>query len=76
MDAFVGDKNVVQYYSFQNDMQDQIRFAGALTKKGYLHVGISPKNAKAHELVDIIDAGILELGESGRLEEIMKKYGL
>ena len=76
IDAFVGEKNVVNYYSFKIKLKDKIRIAGHLSKKGYLYVGFSPKNPQANLLASIVDKGILTLRKSGDLEKIMKEYGL
>jgi polar amino acid transport system substrate-binding protein len=76
LNAFVGEKSVVKYFSSKINLQDKIKAADYLSKKSYLYVGFSPEHPQASLLASIIDKGVLKLRKSGEFEKIMKKYDL
>ena len=41
-----------------------------------IYIAFSPQKPESHKLAKILSEGMLKLRESGKLEEILNKYGL
>ncbi len=78
IDVIVEDQNVFQAKVIEMKVADQIRLAGIgnYDKLHNLYVAFSPKDPKSEEYARIFDKGIRKLRTSGRLQEILDKYGL
>lgn len=74
VDVLLEDKNVVGYHLATSG--EKLRLAGCLNSSQDIFIGISKAHAKGPEMVAILDRGISELRKSGKLKEILAKYGV
>ncbi len=73
--AFLDEPSAIDLYLKRNDLAGDIRKAGCLPAEK-MYVAFSPENPNAEKLANVYDAGIQELRASGRLSEILSRYGL
>ncbi|MGI0118976.1 substrate-binding periplasmic protein [Zooshikella sp. RANM57] len=74
VDVIIDGREVMDYY-FKNKKAKTIREAGCISKDK-MYVAFSPVNDRAKEYADILSDGMDSLRASGKLEEILKKYGV
>ena len=75
--CLVDQGQVLDYYLKENpEAAKQVRFAGIEGFYEPIYIAFSPKNPKSQDYADALDSGIQKLRKSGRLKEILKKYGL
>lgn len=75
-DAIIITSDVYQYALKNKNITDSFITAGCLTNEK-LSVGLSKHDKKRSSLIaETIDRGIIKLRKSGRLEEILKNYGI
>lgn len=71
----IEDSNVMSQYIKKNLGADQLQVAGQLPPDD-LYIAFSPSNPKSKEYAKMISEGIAELRKSGKITEILNKYGL
>ena len=78
IDVVIEDLNVFQAKVIEMQVADQIELAGIgeYDKSHHLYIAFSPNNPKSKEYARIFDEGIRELRASGRLQQILNRYGL
>jgi len=77
IDAIAEDTNVMLNTMIASKVPlGSIIPAGKCAEISALYVAFSPKNPKSKELATKFDAGIKELRASGKLQAILKFYGL
>jgi polar amino acid transport system substrate-binding protein len=76
IDAFVEDKNVVQYFMKSYDKADRVTEAGALKATTDLYVAFNPALIDPQGLAAQLAEGIAAMRADGRLKTILAKYGL
>lgn len=75
VDAIIEDRTVFQYYLHQTKNPNHFSEAGvAYLEKVY--IAFSPKNPNARQYARILSNAMIELRASGKLAEILEKYGL
>ena len=74
LDAFVEDTNLVQYL-LARQPSIKLREAGC-AGESYPYFALSPTLKNAPALAKTFDEGLLKLHRNGKLEQIMRKYGL
>lgn len=75
IDVLIEDSAVFQYYLYEtNSSYDFLNAGIASTEKVY--VAFSPKNQNANKYAEILSHAIQELRETGKLAEILAKYGV
>ena len=76
LDTFNESKHLVEYLVAQNDLQNTFEFAGNLGELLLTKPGYPADKPNSEALVLLFDEGIQMLRESGKLDTIMKHYGL
>jgi len=77
IDAIAEDTNVMFATMISGKVpMGSIVAAGSCKEKSTLYIAFSPKNPKSKELAAKFDAGIKALRSSGKLQAILKLYGL
>ncbi|MDC8786450.1 substrate-binding periplasmic protein [Roseateles koreensis] len=74
IDAFVEEENLISY-TLKQHPKLAARVAGC-DAPTYAYMAISPKLAKAQGYAQIFSTGMLKLRKSGRLAEILARYGV
>ncbi|NIB43456.1 amino acid ABC transporter substrate-binding protein [Pseudomaricurvus alkylphenolicus] len=75
IDVLIEDKAVFQHHLFITSTLDQFQVAG-VSQKEKVYIAFSPNNGKSKHYAQIINSGMKELRESGRLKRILEKYGV
>ncbi len=78
LDGFIENPNVLAY-NLKNlpEFQDQFKNVGKdVCDDSQLFVAFNPNNPKAHIYSELLAKGMVELRKSGKLQEILSKYGL
>lgn len=75
VEATVDAKPVLAYKLMSMNLTDKVEFAGS-TDPSEIYVAFSPANPKAKEYAAILDKGIAEMRASGRLKQILDRYGV
>ena len=75
VDAAVESRMVLDYKLGELGLADKVEFAGG-TGSGPIYIAFSPKNPKAHDYAALLDRGIRALRASGRLRQILDRYGV
>ncbi|MCF8068017.1 MAG: transporter substrate-binding domain-containing protein [Desulfobacterales bacterium] len=75
VDVIIEDKNVLLLAAKEKGILDQIKHAGSDTLDP-LYIAFSPANPKSAEYAQILSDGLKELRASGKLNDILSKYGL
>jgi|AGTN01.1.fsa_nt_gi ABC-type amino acid transport/signal transduction systems, periplasmic component/domain len=68
-------RTVLDYNLRELGLQDAVDFAGS-TEGGSVYIAFSPKHPKAREYARILDEGLREMRASGRLKQILDRYGV
>lgn len=80
VDTVIDDRNVFLNTAKEMWITDRIRFAGEVEDYGdnrdNVYVAFSPAQSISETYAHIFDTGLKKLRETGRLDEIMAKYGL
>ncbi len=78
--ALYDDHYVIEHILNENGWNGKVREAGSANEpnpqEDYIYIAFSPEKPEAQELADLYDSGITELRKSGRLKEILARYGL
>lgn len=75
IDATVDAKAVVSYKILQMGLGDKVELAGSVDPSQN-YIAFSPAHPKAKEYAAILDKGIAEMRASGRLKQILDRYGV
>lgn len=75
IDATVESRAVLEYKLREMGLADRLELAGG-TESGPIYIAFSPKQAKARDYVAILDQGIRAMRASGRLKQILDRYGV
>jgi polar amino acid transport system substrate-binding protein len=75
IDVVVDGAYVLLYKADEMQISDKVHFSSS-DKYDQIYIAFSPKNPKSQEYADILDKGIAEMRASGRLKEILARYGL
>lgn len=73
-DAFLENAAVVKYTAAQLGMADKFDYVD-LGKKDPLFIGFTPAKPEGKKYAEMLQAGVKELRESGKLKAILEKYG-
>ena len=76
IDALVGNEFPIQYVAGQMGVLDQIAPAGHDTEPAYCYIAFSPANPASEIYARILSEGIVDLRRTGRLRDILSRYGL
>ena len=76
IDAYIEDKSVAFYTANKMGITDQIKIGGSKIEPIPLYIGFSPALTESKTYAEIISNGIRTMRESGRLAEILEKYGV
>jgi len=76
IDVYLEDHNVAYYESKQIGLEGKIKIAGSEGKPIALFIGFTHKNPNSKRHAQVLSDGIRALRASGKLESILKKYGL
>ncbi|WP_227515450.1 substrate-binding periplasmic protein [Marinobacter salinus] len=74
-DVFPEDRHVMTWELNLLGQRNALRVAGQL-KKAPVYIAFSPANPAASELASLLSEGTRKLQRSGRLEQILARYGL
>ena len=75
IDALIEDRAVFRHYLHQANIPDQFTEAGVAYEED-VYIAFSPRHPHATEYAGILSAAIVELRTSGKLDTILRKYGL
>lgn len=75
IDATVDAKPVLAYKLAQLGLADKVEMAGSVDLS-QTFVAFSPANPKSKEYAQLIDKGLAEMRASGRLKQILDRYGV
>lgn len=73
--AAMESRAVLDFKLREMGLLDEVDFAGG-TETGPIYIAFSPKNPKAREYARLLDAGIREMRASGRLKQVLDRYGV
>ncbi|BBO70486.1 amino acid ABC transporter substrate-binding protein [Desulfosarcina alkanivorans] len=76
IDVVVDTEAAIRYTAKEMGIWEQIKFAGHGVEPAYIHIAFSPALAESPELAGLLSRGIVNLRRSGRLKEILDRYGL
>ena len=72
----VDTEAAIRWEAQQIGMLQDIRAAGQGQEPGLCYIAFSPALPESEQLADILTQGIREFRRTGRLEEILARYGL
>ncbi|HLO77134.1 MAG TPA: transporter substrate-binding domain-containing protein [Magnetospirillum sp.] len=75
VDATVDAKPVLAYKLAQMGLADKVEFAGSVDPSD-IYIAFSPANPKSKEYAQILGKGIADMRASGRLKQILDRYGV
>jgi polar amino acid transport system substrate-binding protein len=75
IDVLMDDSHVISHYFATTGRAQHFRIAGK-TEGGNLFVAFSPVKEQSNELAELFSNGIKQMRQDGRLQTILKKYGL
>ena len=77
IDVYIEDSNIV-FYTVKSAGLDveKLEVAGVIGDPEAFYIAFSPLNPESKKWADILSKGIQELRDSGRLNEILQRYGL
>ena len=75
IDATVESRTVLEYKLDEMGLADRLELAGG-TESGPIYIAFSPKHAKARDYAAILDHGLRAMRASGRLKQILDRYGV
>jgi len=70
------DPNVFMMTATKLGLQNKVKLTGIVYEGGNLYIAFSPALPKSQEYAEILSSGIRELIKTGKIHNIMKKYGL
>lgn len=73
--ATMESRAVLDFKLREMRLLSQVEFAGG-TESGPIYIAFSPRNPKAHAYARLLDEGIREMRASGRLKQILDRYGV
>lgn len=76
VDALVESPAVLEAQLSEMGLEGKLKKAGDLGEAEPMYIACSPANPKSSEWVQLVDEGTKQLRESGKLQEILSKYGL
>lgn len=76
IDVVLDERAVVRCSAARMGIADQVVLAGSEDDTGPMYVAFSPANPATAAYLEIFDEGLEQLRASGRLDEILKPYGL
>lgn len=76
LDAVVDDSAVLTYKINEMGLSDKMKLVSDGAEPTAIYVTFSPKNPKAKDYAALWDKGMAELRASGRLTQILDRYGL
>ncbi len=76
IDIFIEEHNVATFVMRKQGMSEKIRRAGVNGEPKAMYIGLSPAKTTSQEYANILSAGIIEMRKSGRLQQILTRYGL
>jgi polar amino acid transport system substrate-binding protein len=76
LDAVIENINVMTHELNEEKLSGAIVQAGSPNSEAPLYMAFSPAKESSKEYAKILDAGIVELRSSGKLQKILAKYGL
>lgn len=74
LDAAVDAKPVLAYKLMKMNLADKLEFAGSVDPS-HIYIAFSPANPKSKEYAAILDKGIADMRASGRLKQLLDRYG-
>lgn len=75
IDVTVDAKPVLAYKLMKLNLADKVEFAGS-TDAADIYIAFSPANPKSKEYAAILEKGIADMRASGRLKQILDRYGV
>lgn len=75
VDVTVDAKPVLAYKLLKLNLADKVEYAGSVDPSA-IYIAFSPANPKSKEYAAILDKGIAEMRASGRLKQILDRYGV
>lgn len=75
-DVVIEDVNVAASTFKRMKMSDRMRSVGVVGDPEPLYIACTPANPRGKQFADMFSAGTAELRSSGKLAEILEKYGL
>ncbi len=75
-DVIIEDVNVAASTFAKMNMQDRMKSVGVVGEAEPLYIACTPANARGRQFADMFSAGTVELRSSGKLAEILEKYGV
>ncbi|AZR81383.1 transporter substrate-binding domain-containing protein [Thiomicrospira sp. S5] len=74
--AIIEDKIVLEYKAKQMGKSDQVKVSGTTSAVIDVYSSFSPKNPKSEEYAKILSEETLKMRKSGRLQELLERYGI
>ncbi|MBF0316079.1 MAG: transporter substrate-binding domain-containing protein [Oligoflexia bacterium] len=75
MDVFIEDENVIALNLKRKSISTELENLGCI-EGNEIYVCFNPNNKKSKEYSEILEQGIIELRNNGKLKSILDKYGL
>jgi len=75
IDALIEDKYVINYHPMQNNFKNPFKVI-SIDIPAKVFIVFAPNCSKSKAYAKILSEGILRLRKSGRLKQILSKYGL
>ena len=75
-DAYLEDKDVAMYMAKDMGVSEQVKVAGRYGDPIVMYIGFSPKNHNSQQYAKLLSEGIRAMRASGRLQQILDKYGV
>lgn len=75
VDAIVEDSNVVEYFYQTRGEKNPLKSAGIASREK-IYIAFSPVNRNSAGYASLLDQAIHRLRQSGRLQELLAKYGI
>jgi polar amino acid transport system substrate-binding protein len=76
IDAVVDNEAVILDVARRMGVRDQIKLAGYGTEIAYIYIAFSPNHPGSQRYAQMLSDGIVRLRASGRLAQILSRYGL
>lgn len=76
IDVVVDDVSVVGFNLKELNLAGEVKLAGTIDEADPIYIGFAGGKATSKAYADLLDAGIADLRKSGKLQEILGKYGV
>lgn len=76
LDIVIATEKIGRYIAQKNNLWDQLEIVGRSKTIIIAQTGFNPNETKNQRYADILSNGVLKLSQTGRLSDIMRKYGL